>query len=311
MRIAGKSDIVVAETPTFRPGPMMTSDEDLKIIRRAYARQVTAALEVENPRIEDAFAEVRREEFLKAGPWPILRFGRRYVPSPSADPVYLYTDDLVGISPERSINNGQPSLHAHLLARAAPKEGEHLVHVGAGVGSYTAIMAHLVTRSGRVTAIEFEADLAARATSNLSGYPNVSVVCGDGSSAPFDPADVIYVNAGATRPADAWLDRLRDGGRLILPLTTDKGFRSLDFANMHRRGGVFRIDRQGADFLAQWVSPVAIYPCAGMRDEISGRALAAAFEREDWKRVTRLYRTGDLPDEQCWLRAPDWCLAYE
>ena len=46
---------------------MMTSDEDLKIIRRAYARQVTAALEVENPRIEDAFAEVRREEFLKAG----------------------------------------------------------------------------------------------------------------------------------------------------------------------------------------------------------------------------------------------------
>jgi len=25
----------------------------------------------------------------------------------------------------------------------------------------------------------------------------------------FEPADVIYVNAGATRPADAWLDRLK------------------------------------------------------------------------------------------------------
>jgi len=31
-------------------------------------------------------------------------------------------------------------------------------------------------------------------------------------------ADVIYVNAGATRPANPWLDRLVDGG-LILPLT--------------------------------------------------------------------------------------------
>jgi protein-L-isoaspartate O-methyltransferase len=30
--------------------------------------------------------------------------------------------------------------------------------------------------------------------------------------------DVIYVNAGAIRPADSWLDGLRDGGRLILPL---------------------------------------------------------------------------------------------
>jgi protein-L-isoaspartate(D-aspartate) O-methyltransferase len=27
----------------------------------------------------------------------------------------------------------------------------------------------------------------------------------------FESADVIYVNAGATRPADAWLDRLKEG----------------------------------------------------------------------------------------------------
>jgi protein-L-isoaspartate O-methyltransferase len=33
---------------------------------------------------------------------------------------------------------------------------------------------------------------------------------------------VIYVNAGAIHPADIWLDRLNDGGRLILPLTAQK-----------------------------------------------------------------------------------------
>ena len=52
--------------------------------------------------------------------------------------------------------------------------------------------------------------------------------------------DVIYVNAGATRPADAWLDWLKEGGRLILPLTAD-GFPNRDV----RRGVVFRIERRG------------------------------------------------------------------
>jgi protein-L-isoaspartate(D-aspartate) O-methyltransferase len=73
-------------------------------------------------------------------------------------------DDLIGIAPERSINNGQPSLHAGLIANARLRNGNHVVHVGAGVGYYTAIMAHLVGPAGRVTGIESEADLAARAS---------------------------------------------------------------------------------------------------------------------------------------------------
>jgi protein-L-isoaspartate(D-aspartate) O-methyltransferase len=75
--------------------------------------------------------------------------------------------------------------------------------------------------AGRVTAIEFDTELAARARANLAQTPHVRAVHGDGTRAMFEPADVIYVNAGATRPADAWLDRLKEGGRLILPLTAD------------------------------------------------------------------------------------------
>jgi protein-L-isoaspartate(D-aspartate) O-methyltransferase len=262
--------------------------------------------------VEDAFAAVPREHFLGPGPWPIFRFWQNgYMATPSADPVYLYTNDLVGIDPERHINNGQPSLHAHLLACAAPGEGEHVVHVGAGVGYYSAIMAEMVGPSGHVTAIEYERDLAARAERNLSGYANVSVIQDDGSSASFEPADLIYVNAGTTKPADTWLDRLRDGGRLILPLTTDEGFRSAGPGPISRRGAVFLITRQGSDYQACWVSPVAIYPCAGMRDEASELALVAAFEKGDWKRVTRLRRTAELPQEQCWLRSEGWSLTYE
>ena len=40
-------------------------------------------------------------------------------------------------------------------------------------------------------------------------------------------------------------------------------------------------------------------------------ALVAALEKGGWDRVTRLYRRGDVPEEQCWLKRPDWCLTYD
>jgi protein-L-isoaspartate(D-aspartate) O-methyltransferase len=283
----------------------MDRDRELDIVRRAYAKQITAAAGVTDRRIEAAFAAVRREDFLGPGPWQIVRWGAGYRATPDADPVYLCTDDVVAILPERNLNNGQPSLHAALIAAAAPQPGEHAVHIGAGVGYYTAILAELVGAAGRVTAIEFDAELAARAAANLAQMPHVRIVPGDGTRVGFDPADVVYVNAGATRPAELWLDRLKEGGRLILPLTA-KGFQRGDV----RRGAVFRIERRGPEFPARRISAVAIFPCEGGRDEAGEQALAAAFDKGGAERVTRLYRRDDLPEEQCWLRAPGWCLAY-
>jgi len=286
--------------------------EELAIVRRAYAKQMLAAFGVTDPRVEAAFAAVRREAYLGPGPWPIWYLYRDgYVATPSDDPVYLYQDALVGIIPDRGVNNGQPSLHAMLIAAAAPRPGEHVVHIGAGVGYYSAILAHTVGESGRVTAIEFDGGLPCAFGRISPGLPNVRALPGDGAQIAFDPADVIYVNAGATRPADIWLDRLNDGGRLILPLTSDKGFgENPENIPIQRRGAVFGIKRSGGEFLAKWISAVAIFPCKGARDAESERALAAAFERGGWERVTRLYRHGDLPDEQCWLKGRDWALAY-
>jgi protein-L-isoaspartate(D-aspartate) O-methyltransferase len=289
----------------------MDRQGELRIIRAAYAKQILAAARVvDNMRLEAALSATRREDFLGAGPWWIVRWFGDYVTTPDADPVYLYTNDLVGIVPERRINNGQPSLHAHLIHQASPAAGEHVVHIGTGTGYYTAILAHLVGPSGRVTGIEYEPELAARAKTNFATYPNVDIVEGDGALVSFDPADVIYVNAGCTRPAENWLDRLADGGRLILPMTSDQGFGANAPERMASAGAVFRIERRGRDYFAYWISPVAIFPCAGSRDEASERALADAFAKQGWQRVTRLYRNQEIPAERCWLRGLGWCLAY-
>jgi protein-L-isoaspartate(D-aspartate) O-methyltransferase len=289
----------------------MERAEELAIVRRAYAKQILATVQVDDARLEEAFAQVPRENFLGPGPWVIPRWFGGYVPTPSADPIYLYVDNVVQIIAERNLNNGQPSGHAKWIASASIKQGEHVVHVGTGTGYYTAIMAHLVGSSGKVTGIEIDPDLAARARANLSGFAQVSVVEGDGAAVPFDAADVIYVNAGATRPADAWLDGLAEGGRLILPLTTDKGFMANDSAKVQSRGAIFRIERRSPEFQVQWISGVAIIPCEGARDDASEAALSQAFAKGGWERVTRLYRDDTLPEHRCWLRAPGWCLAYD
>jgi protein-L-isoaspartate(D-aspartate) O-methyltransferase len=285
----------------------MEDAQELAIIRRAYAKQILAAAAVENQHLEQAFAQVRREDFLGPGPWVIPRWvGGGYLPTPSADPVYLYVDNVVQIIAERQLNNGQPSAHAKWIAGASIKPGEHVVHIGPGTGYYTAIMAHLAGPSGKVTGIELDAGLATRAKENLSSYTNVRVVEGDGTTVPFDAADVIYVNAGVTRPVDQWLDGLREGGRLILPLTTNAGFMA------DACGAVFRIERRASEFLAQWLSPVVIIPCEGARDEISETALVEAFKKRGlWLRVNRLYRHDDVARDRCWLRAPGWCLGYD
>jgi protein-L-isoaspartate(D-aspartate) O-methyltransferase len=289
----------------------MDREGELSIIRAAYANQTLAAASVvDNVRLEAALGATRREDFLGPGPWWMLRRFRDYVTTPDADPVYLYTDDLVGIVPERRLNNGQPSLHAHLIHQASPAAGDHVVHIGTGTGYYTAILAHLVGPSGRVSGIEYEPELAARAEANFAGTPNVEIVEGDGALAPFDQADVIYVNAGCTRPAESWLDRLADGGRLILPMTSDQGFGAKSPERMASAGAVFRIERRGKEYLAIWISPVAIFPCAGSRDDASERALAEAFAKGGWQKVTRLYRDQEIAEERCWLRGSGWCLAY-
>jgi protein-L-isoaspartate(D-aspartate) O-methyltransferase len=115
------------------------------------------------------------------------------------------------------------------------------------------------------------------------------------------------VNAGASLPAAAWLDALKPGGRLILPLTAG----TISSEAPITQGVVFIIDRIGDDdYAARCVSTVMIYPCIGARDPEATAALAGALAAGGQDKVKALRRTEDIPDELCWLRGSGWCLSY-
>ena len=283
----------------------MMTNEERRVARRVYAKQVAHAARTDDPRLEAALADLPRERFLPPGPWHLAQGPGGYRPTPDADPIHLYQDCPVALKPERRLNTGQPSFLVSLIARAEVAEGGSIVHVGCGTGYYTAILSRLAGAAGRVLAIEHDADLAAHAAAALSGMGNVRVAACDGTAMPLPCADVILVNAGTSRPAEPWLVALKPGGRLILPLTVPRDDGPIT------DGIILLITRRGERYAARAISGTRIYPCAGARDAASDAALAAAFARGGAERVTTLRRDGDAPEAACWLRGPGWCLTCE
>lgn len=195
--------------------------DSLAAIRRRFAQKIAKRQKVTDPRLIEAFAAVPREDFLGPGPWHVLNNTPHYVATASDDPALVYVNAPIALDAARRINNGEPALHIGMLASLAPQPGDHVVHIGVGGGYYTAIIARLVGPGGRVTAIEYDPVLAQRATANLASVRNIEVICADGTSYEFDPADSIYVDAGATRATPSWLDKLKPSGRLVMVLTAD------------------------------------------------------------------------------------------
>jgi protein-L-isoaspartate(D-aspartate) O-methyltransferase len=273
--------------------------ESLAAIRRSYAEMIVGRAGVVDERLVSAFAAVEREKFIGPGPWSVPISEASYVRTDTRDPRAVYQDIVVALSARRGINNGQPSLHAKCLAVVNPMPGERVVHVGAGTGYYTALLATLVGPSGPVAAYEIEPDLAERARENLRGFANVRVHCASATEAalPKD-CDVIYASAGATHPVAAWLDALAPGGRLLFPLTPDDGWGCMLLVMRRRAGG----------YAASAIAQVGFIDCIGARDAAASAALAAALRRGNSAAIRSLHRDG-APDRSVWCAGRDWWLS--
>lgn len=287
-------------------------DETVRAARALYARQMGARLDVPAPRLEAAFAAVPREAFLDDGPWRIVSPGGATVTLPHNDPTLIYQDVLLALQPERGVNNGSPSLHIHLLQALDVRPGQRVVHLGAGTGYYTAILAELVGPQGSVTGIELDPELAAAAQRNLAPWKQVRLVCADAFQWPRTETDRVYVNFSVSHPAQTWLTGLALGGRLMLPLGVPapaprKGVRHAI------RGAALLVENRGAGFAARHVTPAYFVWVAGQaaEDQAALDKLAQAFDQGGIEFVRSLAWQTPADPGRCWFWQPDWALSYD
>jgi protein-L-isoaspartate(D-aspartate) O-methyltransferase len=286
---------------------MMTLED----CRHFYAEEVRWAADLNSPALVEAYARVPREKYLGPPPWQIgsalaramsIADLGRMAYRKTEDPRDLYHNVVVALDAAHDINNGQPSALALWIEALDLKPGDRVYHLGCGVGYYTAIIAEVVGAGGSVVGIEVQAELAARAKENLSCYPNVSVHAGDG--AQFDPraCDAMLINAGVTHPHPLWLERLREGGRLVLPLTVTA-------TPTVGTGFMAKITRQGAAFSAKLVSPVGIFSCNSVRDPQLEQLLAKALAGRSLLKLKSVRLDAHEPAESCIVHTSVICLS--
>jgi protein-L-isoaspartate(D-aspartate) O-methyltransferase len=286
---------------------------DIALRRRFYAEEIEAVARLRSRALVEALATVPREQFLGPGPWVVVAETdltgagpAKTRETPDADPARVNHNIAVAIDPGRMLFNGQPGTLAPWIDALELAPGGRVLHVGAGLGYYTAVIGQCVGAGGRVVAYEAEPELAARARLNLAPMPWIDVRGEAAANRADGPFDAILVNAGMTHPLAAWLDGLADGGRLILPLTA-----TMPAMGNIGKGVVFLIQRSGDAFGARLSGFVAIYSAVGLRDEAINAQLGKAMMAGPQKAqaVTRLRRDPHAADPACWLHTAFFCLS--
>lgn len=279
----------------------------LEDYRRFYAEEIASVAALRSRALVEALAKVPRENFLGPGPWQIgslemMAARLQHRETEDADPRRVYHNIVVVIDPARNLNNGHPATLASWLDALEIAPGERVFHMGAGLGYFSAILAEMTGPEGCVTAMEVDAELAARARANLAEWPNVELQGGDGNEFDPGPVDVIFVNAGVTHPRTLWLDRLTDGGRLLVPLTFDVG-------PGIGKGVMMLVQRKAENYSARLVSLVMIYSSIGGRDPEMNAALVKQIGSPKLFSVQSLRRDPHEAEETCWFHGKEFCFS--
>lgn len=297
-----------AEARIERAGPVSTLSpmSDLAARRRYFSDELAICYNLRTPALVEAVATVPREAFLPPGPWVIQGAGDAMGQprqTPDDDPRHVVHNIAVAIDPVRQLFNGGPATVVPAIDALALQAGQRVLHVGAGLGYYTALLAEAVGASGVVVAFEVDAALASGAQANLASRRHVRVIHGDASAPGTDSFDAIFVSAGVTHPPLAWLDALAPGGRMILPMTA-----TMPQMKTIGKGWMLLVTRQDeTTFSAKPMTMIAIYSAIGLRDDGSNAALGQAMQRTPFLREMQLTRVAHDRADACWLHGDGYC----
>lgn len=283
---------------------------ELQARRRFYAEEIEAVANLKSSAVVEALATVPRERFLPPGPWTIrgeadfLSAARQ---TSDADPRHIYHNIAIAIDPARLLFNGAPGVLAMAIDALQIEPGARVLHLGTGLGYYTAIMAACTGPAGRVLGLEVDAALASVAARNLVEYPWTEIRPSDGKGALGESFDAILINAGVTHPLPAWFEALTPRGRMIVPLTATMGPSPIGkgpFVLMTGTGDPERLAARIAGF-------VAIYSAVGIRDDAANAALGKTLARSPFAPIKTVRRDAHDPGPGCWLHSPGFCLSLE
>jgi protein-L-isoaspartate(D-aspartate) O-methyltransferase len=159
----------------------------------------------------------------------------------SFDPENPQEDDLSAIYSDRALttkvsspgpgeapvavsSSSQPSLMAQMLEDLHLAPEMRVLEIGAGTGYNAALLAHV---TGDVISVDIDREVLADAQRHLQAFPDrrVDLVHSDGrigwpAAAPYDR---IQVTAASEDLEPAWLDQLRPGGLVQVPLDLAPG----------------------------------------------------------------------------------------
>ena len=172
---------------------------EIEQLRTQYADRIRREVGVRSAGLVRGLATVPREDFVGPGPWMLLKpeqMGRGYQRTTDANPRYLYDTVLVALDAKRGLNNGEPTALLKFLDSLELRPGERFLHIGCGVGYYTAIAAHALLPGGTAVGMEIDPELAARALKNLAPYDNADALLADGSLLSGGPFDAIFRERG-------------------------------------------------------------------------------------------------------------------
>jgi protein-L-isoaspartate(D-aspartate) O-methyltransferase len=178
------------------------------VLREQLVGSLRKSRSLTNDAVSRAFLTVPRELF---------------VPGYSLEEVYR--DQAIVTKNESGVpvsSSSQPAMMAMMLEQLDVQPGLNVLEIGAGTGYNAALLRELAGPSGAVTTIEIDPEIVAWARERLAlaGYAQVQVVEGDGGHGwpPGAPYDRIELTVGAADIAPAWVEQLKPGGILVLPL---------------------------------------------------------------------------------------------
>jgi protein-L-isoaspartate(D-aspartate) O-methyltransferase len=298
---------------------------DLSVRRQLFAEDIQVCCNLRTPALVEALATVPRERFLRPGPWLIQAegdAGRGPRQTMDDDPRHVYHNLSIAIDPARQLFNGAPGVVTSAIDALSLQPGERVLHVGCGLGYYSALIGYAVGRSGRVVALDVDEVLAAEAAHNTAAMEQVSVRHGDASQPLGETFDAIFVNAGVTHPLDVWLDALSAEGRLVLPLTATapqtgtigKGMMLLiakqdDAGTPVAPATPDALATRDDVYAARMINYIAVYSAIGLRDDSLNALLTMALRQMPFPPLKRLRRDSHDADASCWYHAPGFCFS--